>query len=171
MQSISYNDIKPSANLDVNMKRTQEVRENQINEEEEQRWGKGERSEEIKMDTELPEEYYHGLGDLPWNLNSLEQLLYISLPAWIQKGEKPNTHDNSRFNALPNLLLTLSTVTGDEENIGVGKTFAVHLKSKVLCGPVGSPPSLLPSLRPHIPPALQKDRQMSGKCFCGTSCL
>ncbi|XP_067229383.1 uncharacterized protein [Chanodichthys erythropterus] len=65
------------------MKRTQEVRENQINEEEE--WGKGERSEEIKMDTELPEEYYHGLEDLPWNLNSLVQLLYNSLPAWIQK--------------------------------------------------------------------------------------
>ncbi|ROL44908.1 hypothetical protein DPX16_9120 [Anabarilius grahami] len=67
------------------MKRTKEVRENEINEEDEQRWGKGERSEEIKMDTELPEEYYHGLEDLPWNLNSLEQLLYISLPAWIQK--------------------------------------------------------------------------------------
>lgn len=70
------------------MKRTKEVRDNEINEEEEQRWGKGERSEEIKMDTELPEEYYHGLEDLPWNLNSLEQLLYISLPAWIQKGEE-----------------------------------------------------------------------------------
>uniref|UniRef100_A0A9J7WXG2 Large ribosomal subunit protein P2 n=1 Tax=Cyprinus carpio carpio TaxID=630221 RepID=A0A9J7WXG2_CYPCA len=38
-----------------------------------------------KADTELPKEYYHGLDDLPWNLNSLEQLLYISLPAWIQR--------------------------------------------------------------------------------------
>ncbi|XP_051754229.1 uncharacterized protein LOC127514973 [Ctenopharyngodon idella] len=62
------------------MKRT-----NEVNEEEEQMWGKGEHSEEIKMDTELPEEYYHGLEDLPWNLNSLEHLLYISLSAWIQK--------------------------------------------------------------------------------------
>lgn len=105
------------------MKRT-----NEVNEEEEQMWGKGEHSEEIKMDTELPEEYYHGLEDLPWNLNSLEHLLYISLSAWIQKGEKLNTHDNSRFNALPNLLLTLSTVTGDS---GVGKTFTVQVKSKV----------------------------------------
>ncbi len=64
------------------MKRTHEVRENKINEEEEKRWDKAD-----KVDTELPEEYYHGLEDLPWNLNSLEQLLYISLPAWIQRGE------------------------------------------------------------------------------------
>ncbi|XP_043098695.1 uncharacterized protein LOC122347459 [Puntigrus tetrazona] len=49
------------------MKRTLEVRENKINEE------------------DLPEECYHGLEDLPWTLNSLEQLLYISLPAWIQR--------------------------------------------------------------------------------------
>ncbi len=61
------------------MKRTQGVRENKINEEEEKRWD--------KADTELPEQYYHGLEDLPWNLDSLEQLLYISLPAWIQTGE------------------------------------------------------------------------------------
>ncbi|XP_077056044.1 uncharacterized protein LOC143707180 isoform X2 [Siphateles boraxobius] len=67
------------------MKRTKEVRENEINEEEEQKWGKGEQSEEIKTDTELPEEFYHGLEDLPWNLNSLEQLLYISLPAWVHR--------------------------------------------------------------------------------------
>ncbi|XP_056126334.1 uncharacterized protein LOC130103996 [Rhinichthys klamathensis goyatoka] len=67
------------------MKRTKEVRENEINEEEQQRWGKGEHSEEIKTDTELPEEFYHCLEDLPWNLNSLEQLLYISLPAWVQR--------------------------------------------------------------------------------------
>nr|WBO25759.1 patatin-like phospholipase domain-containing protein 2-like [Gymnocypris przewalskii] len=59
------------------MKRTQGVRENKINEEEEKRWD--------KADTELPEQYYHGLEDLPWNLDSLEQLLYISLPAWIQR--------------------------------------------------------------------------------------
>ncbi|XP_016312781.1 uncharacterized protein LOC107666133 isoform X2 [Sinocyclocheilus anshuiensis] len=67
------------------MKTTQEVRENKINEEEEKRWDKAEPFEEIKADTELPEEYYHGLEDLPWSLNSLEQLLYISLPAWIQR--------------------------------------------------------------------------------------
>ncbi|CAM4628287.1 unnamed protein product [Leuciscus chuanchicus] len=67
------------------MKRTKEVRESDINEEEEQMWSKGEHSEEIRTDTELPEELHHGLEDLPWNLNSLEQLLYISLPAWIQR--------------------------------------------------------------------------------------
>ncbi|KAI4902989.1 hypothetical protein NFI96_012026, partial [Prochilodus magdalenae] len=33
---------------------------------------------------ELPEEYYHGLEDLPWNLKSLEQSLYLSLPQWIK---------------------------------------------------------------------------------------
>ncbi|XP_042614809.1 uncharacterized protein LOC122145355 isoform X2 [Cyprinus carpio] len=66
------------------MRRTQEVRENKINEEEEKLWDKAEHFEE-KADTELPKEYYHGLDDLPWNLNSLEQLLYISLPAWIQR--------------------------------------------------------------------------------------
>ncbi|XP_016143195.1 uncharacterized protein [Sinocyclocheilus grahami] len=65
------------------MKTTQEVRENKINEE--KRWDKAEPFDEIKADTELPEEYYHGLEDLPWSLNSLEQLLYISLPAWIQR--------------------------------------------------------------------------------------
>lgn len=68
------------------MKRTQ-VREKKINEEEEKRWDKAEPFEEIKADTELPEEYYHGLEDLPWNLNLLEHLLYISMPAWIQRGE------------------------------------------------------------------------------------
>ncbi|KAF4112528.1 patatin-like phospholipase domain-containing protein 2 [Onychostoma macrolepis] len=62
------------------MKRTQEVRENKIIEEEEKRW-----DEADEADNELPEEYYHGHDDLPWNLNSLEQLLYISLPAWIQR--------------------------------------------------------------------------------------
>ncbi|XP_073707300.1 uncharacterized protein [Garra rufa] len=67
------------------MKRTQEVRENQINEVEEKRWDKAEPSEEIKAETQLAEEYYHGLEDLPWNLNSLEQLVYISLPTWIQR--------------------------------------------------------------------------------------
>lgn len=113
----------------MTMKRTKEVKENEINEEEEQRWGKVEHSEEIKTDTELSEEFYHGLEDLPWNLNSLEQLLYISLPAWIQRGEEPNTHDSSRFDALPTLLLTLSAVTGDS---GVGKTLVVQLKSKAL---------------------------------------
>ncbi|XP_042582423.1 1-acylglycerol-3-phosphate O-acyltransferase PNPLA3-like isoform X2 [Cyprinus carpio] len=66
------------------MKRTQ-VREKKINEEEEKRWDKAEPFEEIKADTELPEEYYHGLEDLPWNLNLLEHLLYISMPAWIQR--------------------------------------------------------------------------------------
>ncbi|XP_016338049.1 uncharacterized protein LOC107685827 [Sinocyclocheilus anshuiensis] len=69
----------------MKMKRTQEVRENKINEEEEKQWDKAEHLEEIKADTELPEEYYLGLEDLSWNLNSLEQLLYISLPAWIQR--------------------------------------------------------------------------------------
>ncbi|KAL7891583.1 hypothetical protein AOLI_G00010590 [Acnodon oligacanthus] len=34
--------------------------------------------------SELPEEYFHGLEDLPWNLNSLEQSVYLSLPQWIK---------------------------------------------------------------------------------------
>ncbi|XP_036425486.1 1-acylglycerol-3-phosphate O-acyltransferase PNPLA3-like isoform X2 [Colossoma macropomum] len=34
--------------------------------------------------SELLEEYYHGLEDLPWNLNSLEQSLYLSLPQRIK---------------------------------------------------------------------------------------
>ncbi|KAL6457799.1 hypothetical protein MHYP_G00330290 [Metynnis hypsauchen] len=34
--------------------------------------------------SELPEEYYHGLEDLPWNLNTLEQSVYLSLPPWIK---------------------------------------------------------------------------------------
>ncbi|KAL1272426.1 hypothetical protein QQF64_028288 [Cirrhinus molitorella] len=68
------------------MKRAQEVRENEMNEEEEEtKWDKVDPSEEIKADAELPEEYYHGLEDLPWNLNSLEQFVYISLPTWIQR--------------------------------------------------------------------------------------
>ncbi|KAK2889535.1 hypothetical protein Q8A67_014910 [Cirrhinus molitorella] len=67
------------------MKRAQEVRENEMNEEEETKWDKVDPSEEIKADAELPEEYYHGLEDLPWNLNSLEQFVYISLPTWIQR--------------------------------------------------------------------------------------
>ncbi|XP_072540751.1 uncharacterized protein [Salminus brasiliensis] len=33
---------------------------------------------------ELPEEYFHGLEDLPWNLTSLEQTVYLSLPVWVQ---------------------------------------------------------------------------------------
>ncbi|XP_073810961.1 uncharacterized protein [Danio rerio] len=63
---------------DVKMKRSKEVRENEMNEEQKGYCGKEECSE-------LPEEYYHGLEHLPWNLNSLEQLLYVSLPAWIQR--------------------------------------------------------------------------------------
>ncbi|KAK7145184.1 hypothetical protein R3I94_011323 [Phoxinus phoxinus] len=64
------------------MKRTKEVRQNEV---EEQRWGKGKHSEEVQTDSELPEEFCHGLEDRPWNLNSVEQLLYISLPAWVQR--------------------------------------------------------------------------------------
>ncbi|XP_056316458.1 uncharacterized protein LOC130231085 [Danio aesculapii] len=67
------------------MKRTKEIRENEMNEEQEEHSGKEDSSKEIKTNAELPEEYYHGLEDLPWNLNSLEELLYISLPACIQR--------------------------------------------------------------------------------------
>ncbi|XP_026068871.1 uncharacterized protein LOC113050276 [Carassius auratus] len=78
----------------MKMKRTQEIRENMINAEEEKLWDKAEHFEEIKADRKLPEEYYHGLEDLPWNLNSLEQLLYISLPTWIQRALLCNLAEN-----------------------------------------------------------------------------
>ncbi|KAI2663842.1 Patatin-like phospholipase domain-containing protein 2 [Labeo rohita] len=98
------------------MNRKQEVRQNEINEEEEKRWDKVEPSEEIKTDTELPEEYYHGLEDLPWNLNSLEQLLYISLPTWIQRvftgdsGVRKTLHLSfMRASGQPSITFTLIT--------------------------------------------------------------
>lgn len=42
-----------------------------------------------EADCDLPEEYYHGLEDLPWSLSAVEQALYLSLPAWVHAGVCP----------------------------------------------------------------------------------
>ncbi|XP_041743510.2 uncharacterized protein LOC121574907 isoform X2 [Coregonus clupeaformis] len=52
-----------------------------IEEEEEQ---KGDVLTDSELDPELPEEYYHGLEDLRWNLSSLEKAVYLALPPWVQ---------------------------------------------------------------------------------------
>lgn len=52
----------------------QEHEKKGMDEEDEECSGLGEESSERV--SELPEEYYHGLEDLPWNLNSLEKSVF-----------------------------------------------------------------------------------------------